>query len=76
MHAVGLAQRIAAERKAFELTQDHQRREALPVRRTFVDFVAAIGGVDRLDPFGALRREILFLVQAAELLEPAEDVAA
>src|SRR5205085_3500481 len=36
--------------------------------------VAAIGSVDRLDPLGALRREILLLMQAAELLEAAEDV--
>ncbi len=74
MQAIGLAQRIVTESEAFELAQDHQRRQPLSIRRAFVNFVAAISGMDRLDPFRALGVEIFLLMQPAEFFQPAEDI--
>ena len=52
----------------FEDLQDQQRRQPLPVRRTFMDLEAPIGGTDRLHPIGPIRSlgKILDRVQSAK----------
>ena len=75
MQSVGLAERITVERIAGERPQDHQRRHSLPIRWAFIDLVAAIRGVDRLDPVRALGGEVLFFVQPAKRFQSSDDLA-
>ena len=74
MQPIGFAERIAVKRITRERAQDHQRRHPLPVRRAFIDLVASIRGVDRLDPVRSLVGKIRFRVEPTQRFEPAEDV--
>ena len=74
MQPIGLAERIAVKGITRERAQDHQRRHPLPVWRAFIDLVASIRGVDRLNPVRALGGKIRFLVQSTHRFEAAEDV--
>ena len=51
--------------KLFHHAQRHQRSDALPVRRNFGDFIAAITNADRVHPVRDVRREIDARHQAA-----------
>jgi hypothetical protein len=66
MDAIGGADLRTIEIVAGESAEDHQRDDALAVRRALVDFVAATGGGDRRLVDRALGGEIVQRVQATE----------
>jgi hypothetical protein len=63
----------AADIVALEHVQHFQRDEPLGVRWQLVDLVAAVGGADRIDPVGAVRREVGGDQEAATLLHVGRD---
>ncbi|GCC45154.1 hypothetical protein chiPu_0029530, partial [Chiloscyllium punctatum] len=64
MNAIDL--REGADIEACERAQDHQRGEALPVRRTLDDVMVMVARRDRLHIIRGVRREIVAVVGAAE----------
>ena len=66
---------VILEREILHDVEHGERGDALAVGRQLVDLPAAIGGGDRLDPFGLELREVLERVGAALGLEELHQVS-